>query len=131
VTAGDYVRLLTLMSGAVLAWSSWKQYEWQLTQTKRDAEAEEAREQLEAASRPTPKPEEAAAAETPEAKRQKEKLNAAKLRHVAAQNAARPFFDKKAYMYFLAGFLLSVAGSVIDIVSNDTLSRLLGLIVPG
>jgi hypothetical protein len=104
MTAEDGVRLLTLLSGSVLFYSTLLQLKWQRTQAKRDEEA-------------------ALAATSNTRGADPESENVANFKQVQVENAVRPFFDVKAYRYFLWGFAISVISSALDLLAHGWLKE--------
>src|SRR5882757_7937766 len=107
MSAEDGVRLLTLLSGVVLFYSTLLQLKWQRTQAKRDEEATRTK---------TPAPPKRSTAAMDE-----EADNVAKFKRVQEENAVRPFFDVKAYRYFLWGFAISVISAALDLLAHGWL----------
>jgi hypothetical protein len=112
MTAEDGVRLLTLLSGVVLFYSTWLQLNWQRTQAKRDEEAVRKKASAPAGST---MPVDAEAA------------NVAKFKQVQVENAVRPFFDVTAYRYFLWGFAVSVISAALDLLAHGALKEFFGI----
>src|SRR5256885_13842950 len=100
--AEDGVRILALLSGVVLFYSTLLQLKWQRTQAQRDEEVpHEEPTSPTAAGTPVPADEEAA--------------NLNKFAATRRENALRPYFDVQAFRYFLLGFLVSVISSALDL----------------
>lgn len=113
MTAEDGVRLLTLLSGVVLFYSTWLQLNWQRIQAVRDEEAARNKASAPPASSTTIVDQEAA--------------NVAKFKRVQEQNAVRPFFDVKAYRYFLWGFATSVISAALDLLAHGPFKEFFGI----
>lgn len=107
------MRLLTLLSGVVLFYSTWLQLNWQRTQANRDEEA--ARKKASAPAGGNTMPVDAEAA------------NVAKFKQVQVENAVRPFFDVKAYRYFLWGFAVSIISAALDLLAHGPLKEFFGI----
>ena len=103
MSAEDGVRLLTLLSGVVLFYSTLLQLRWQRTQAKRDAEGTQA---------------EAPTQTNPSTTADQEANNLNEFKRIQRENALRPFFDVDAYRCFLWGFAISAISAVLDLLAH-------------
>jgi hypothetical protein len=113
MSAEDGVRLLTLLSGVVLFYSTLLQLKWQRIQAQRDEEATQTRAPVSFQRSTTVVDQEAD--------------NVAKFKRVQEENAVRPFFDVKAYRYFLWGFAISVISAALDLLAHGWLKEFFGV----
>jgi hypothetical protein len=111
VTLADWVKLLNLLGSVVLFYASYRNQRW----LKKQAVIEN-RAVLHA--RP---PE---ATEVPEVPARQP--TQAQFDRAAAENVARPYFDRLAYQLLCVGFAITAVVALVDLYQTGALTRLLG-----
>jgi hypothetical protein len=114
MTAEDWVRIFNLVSSAILFYGSYRGQQWSKRQARLEDRAARQRPPRTAPAHASP-----AAIPADAALGTEEDFDRA-----MTEIAARPYFDRVAYILFCVGFAISGLASLIDLYSHGTFGRI-------